>query len=113
MKEDVRAQIERLKGRIVRKYEPEKIILFGSFAKGNYHELSDIDVIIIKRTGKRFLERIEDVLSLNDTEMNLECFVYTPEEFSKMIEEENPFIEEVLKSGVVLYEKQVGSKKMA
>lgn len=106
MKEDVRAQIERLKGRIITNYDPEKIILFGSLARGDYHELSDIDMIVIKRTRKRFLERIGDVLSLNDTQMHLECFVYTPEEFSKMIEEENPFIEEALKSGVVLYEKQ-------
>lgn len=106
MKEDMRAQIERLKRRIVKDYNPEKIILFGSLAKGDYHELSDIDMIVIKKTMKRFLERIEDVLLLNDTEMHLECFVYTPEEFSTMIEEENPFIEEVLKSGVVIYEKQ-------
>jgi len=106
MEEYVRAQIERLKRRIVEDYEPEKIILFGSLARGDYHELSDIDMIIIKRTRKRFLDRIGDVLLLNDTDMHLECFVYTPEEFSKMIEEENPFIEEALKSGVVLYEKQ-------
>ncbi|MBU7029552.1 MAG: nucleotidyltransferase domain-containing protein [Theionarchaea archaeon] len=105
MKEDMKAQIEKLKGRIVKDYNPEKIILFGSLARGDYHELSDVDMIIIKKTRKRFLERIGDVLLLNDTEMHLECFVYTPEEFSKMIEEENPFIEEVLKSGVVVYEK--------
>lgn len=62
-------------------------------------------MIIIKKTKRRFLERIGDVFSLNDTTMHLECFVYTPEEFAKMIEEENPFIEEILKSGIVLYEK--------
>jgi len=105
MKEDTKAQIEKLKGRIVKDYNPEKIILFGSLARGDYHELSDVDMIVIKKTRKRFLERIGDVLLLNDTEMHLECFVYTPEEFSEMIEEENPFIEEVLKSGVVVYEK--------
>lgn len=107
MKEDVKAQIEKLKGRLIKEYNPEKIILFGSLAKGDYHELSDIDMIVIKKTKKRFLERIGDVLMLNDTNMCLECFVYTPDEFAKMIEEENPFIEEALKSGVVLYEKQV------
>jgi len=106
MKEEVKIQIERLKGRIVRDYNPEKIILFGSLTRGDYHELSDIDIVIIKKTKKRFLERIGDVLQLNDTEMRLECFVYTPKEFSKMQEEENSFIEEVLKSGVVIYEKQ-------
>lgn len=105
MSEDVEACVERLTRRIVKDYDPEKIILFGSLAKGDYHELSDVDMIVIKKTGKRFLERIGDVLLLNDTEMRLECFVYTPEEFSKMVEEENPFIEEVLKSGVIVYEK--------
>lgn len=106
MKEEMKAQIERLKGRIVKDYKPEKIILFGSLANGSYHEFSDVDMIVIKKTKKRFLERIEDVLLLNDTKMHLECFVYTPEEFAKMIEEENPFIEEVLRGGVVIYEKQ-------
>ncbi|KYK37069.1 MAG: nucleotidyltransferase domain-containing protein [Theionarchaea archaeon] len=106
MEEEVRIQIERLKERIVRDYNPEKIILFGSLARGDYHELSDIDMVVIKKTRRRFLERIGDVLQLNDTEMRLECFVYTPKEFSIMLEEENPFIEEVLKSGVVIYEKQ-------
>lgn len=106
MREGVRAQVEELARRIAREYDPEKIILFGSLARGDDHELSDIDMVVIKKTEKRFLERIDDVLLLNDTEMCLECFVYTPEEFAKMIEEENPFIEDVLESGVVMYEKQ-------
>lgn len=106
MKKNVKAQIEKLKGRIIQDYNPEKIILFGSLARGDYHEFSDIDMVVIKKTEKRFLERLGDVLMLNNTEMNLECFVYTPEEFATMIKEENPFIEEVLNSGVVLYEKQ-------
>jgi len=48
--------------RIIRGYQPKKVILHGSFARGDYHEGSDIDLIIIKDTSDRFADRIEKVL---------------------------------------------------
>ena len=39
-------------------YGPEKVILFGSAARGDVDEYSDIDLIVIKETDKRFVQRL-------------------------------------------------------
>jgi predicted nucleotidyltransferase len=89
-----------------KKYEPEKIIVFGSYVHGEVDEYSDLDFVVIKETSKRFLERLIDVAKLIDDELGqVDVFVYTPEEFQRMIEWKNPFIESVLKEGRVVYEK--------
>jgi predicted nucleotidyltransferase len=92
--------LERLK-----EYQPEKIILFGSYARDETDEYSDLDFVLIKKTDKRFLERLIEVAKLIDNDLgDVDVFVYTPEEFERMIEWGNPFIERVLKEGRVLYE---------
>jgi predicted nucleotidyltransferase len=88
----------------VRSYRPQKVILFGSLAREDYHALSDIDLLIIKETDRPFAERIGDVLSLCDYSIPLEPLVYTPEEFARMCAENNPFIEQVLQEGKIIYE---------
>jgi predicted nucleotidyltransferase len=89
----------------IKKYEPEKIIVFGSYARGDIDEESDLDFVVIKETDKRFLERLIEVAKLIDNDLGqVDVFVYTPEEFQRMIEWENPFIENVLKEGKVVYE---------
>lgn len=41
-------------------------------------------------------------------DLSVDLFVYTPEEFQVMVENENPFIEQALKDGVTVYEKTPG-----
>ena len=86
------------------RYHPQKIILFGSFARGDYHAISDVDLLIIKDTERPFTERIGDVLALCDYSIPLEPLVYTPAEFEQMRRENNPFIEQVLREGKIIYE---------
>ena len=87
--------------KIVAGYGPvEKILLFGSAARGQQDELSDVDLIIIKRTSQRFLERI---LAVPLLPVPADVFVYTPEEFAAMQEHENPFILSALEDAVVVY----------
>ncbi|MCW7076782.1 nucleotidyltransferase domain-containing protein [Methanosarcinales archaeon] len=71
-----------------------EVYLFGSFAKGEVHEGSDIDLIIVGDFKERFFERIGIILEM--TELPVEPLVYTREEFEAM-KKENPFIREVLK----------------
>jgi predicted nucleotidyltransferase len=87
-------------------YEPERIILFGSAVRDDFDEYSDLDIVIIKKTDKRFVERLVEVVEFLGPDLpHADIFVYTPEEFERMKEEENPFIEQVLKSGKIVYEK--------
>ena len=89
-------------------YQPEKIILFGSVARGQAHEFSDIDLILVKDTDKEFVQRSIEAsagISLEAREqIATDLLVYTPRELAAMIEKSNPFIEHALNDCKVLYE---------
>jgi len=88
---------------LLEQYGPiEKIILFGSHARGDADEYSDLDLILVKKTAKRFVERLVEVPLLP---VHADVFVYTPEEFEQMKEDENPFIMSALESARILYER--------
>jgi len=89
----------------LKEYGPERVILFGSWARGNEDEYSDLDLVIIKETEERFLDRLERVYELVKPTFAMDVLVYTPQEFAEMRERDNPFIEIVLKEGVVIYER--------
>jgi len=57
----LQAELERIVRVLVEQYDPECVILYGSFAHGDIHEWSDLDLCVIKRTEKRFIERLEEV----------------------------------------------------
>ena len=86
-------------------YDPEKIILFGSAARGDTDEYSDIDLIVVKETDRRFVQRLVDISEFISSYISVDVFVYTPGELKAMVEDGNPFIEQALKDGKVLYEK--------
>lgn len=94
-------------------YKPEKIILFGSYARGEQNKYSDIDLLIIKKTKKRVNDRLNDCLGfiykksklLTDRfELDIIPKVLTPKELEDR-QEHDFFIKEVLKEGKVLYAK--------
>lgn len=87
-------------------YRPDKIILFGSAENGVLKEGSDIDLFIVKRTKKRKLDRIDEVLEFLDPEIPVELHIYTPQEVQKRLEIEDFFIKDILKKGKVLYERE-------
>lgn len=88
---------------ITEQYGPvEKILLFGSHARGDADEYSDLDLIVIKKTNKQFIQRLVEVPLLP---VHADVFVYTPEEFERMKENENPFIMSALESAKIIYEK--------
>jgi len=78
----------------------KEVYLFGSFATGEIHEGSDIDLLVIGDFKERIFERIGKVLDLTD--LPIEPLVYTVEEFESLKAEGNPFIENVLKTAIKL-----------
>src|SRR3989441_5063602 len=78
-------ELHRMTDVLIREYEPEKLILFGSAAQGELHEWSDLDLVVIKRTDKPLLERIEEVLRLVRPKVGLDVLVYTPEEMEGLV----------------------------
>ena len=90
----------------LKQYQPHKIILFGSAARGEADAESDLDVIVIKDTQESFIERLEVMAKLCPPGVHADILVYTPEEIRTMVEEENPFIMEALREGKLVYEAQ-------
>jgi predicted nucleotidyltransferase len=73
--------------RLLQRYEPEQIVLFGSRARGDADEYSDYDLIVIKQTRRPFLERLRDMVPyLLEFGRPAEILVYTPDEFERMRE---------------------------
>ncbi len=80
-----------------------KAILFGSLARGDVAEASDIDLILVKETSKRFVDRMEEALVTLDPHVGLDVLVYTPAEFAELLET-RPFVQEAVREGRVIYE---------
>jgi predicted nucleotidyltransferase len=90
----------------LRAYNPEKIYLFGSWAKGEGDSLSDVDLVVIKRTKAPFFERLKEISQhLPQSTGGLDILVYTPSEFAKMRKEGNVFVEMIVEEGRVVYER--------
>lgn len=88
-----------------KKYRPEKIILFGSGANGKIKPSSDIDMMIIKKSNKRRVDRIKEVLMMIDNNLPFEPLVYTPSEIKKRVAMGDFFVQNVIQKGKTLYEK--------
>lgn len=95
-------------------YDADRAILFGSSARGDADAWSDIDLIVIKRTDKRFLDRLAEIISLIEPDFALDVLVYTPEEFDRMLAEDNPLVSTAVAEGKVIYERpESGSRAVA
>ncbi|HPP50456.1 MAG TPA: nucleotidyltransferase domain-containing protein [Spirochaetota bacterium] len=100
------AELKKIVEVLKQEYDPEKIILFGSLLDGNIHEYSDIDLLIIKKTSKRPIDRILEVAQIINPLLGVDLFVYTPEEFDTLVNEKYTFFTNILKNSKVLYEKR-------
>jgi len=90
----------------LKKYKPEKIILFGSHAWGKPNASSDVDILVIKNSKlpKRFrITQAEKFLS--KLPHPTDVIVYTPQEMKERIKMGDFFINLILEKGQVLYEK--------
>ena len=106
MTKKAQAEIKSIMRKIVREYKPEKIILFGSFAYGKPRASSDIDMLIVKKTKKRRIDRIKDVLYMIDNNFPFEPIVYTPREINERLTLGDFFLQTVMQKGKILYEKR-------
>ena len=97
-------EINRITEQIIEKYRPEKIILFGSAARGKFGPDSDADFLIIKKDTPLYgADRIRELSRMLDRNIPLDLLVYRPEEVEQRLKLGDPFLKAVLKEGKVLY----------
>ena len=99
-------KINEIVNKIAILYAPEKVILFGSYARGTADENSDLDFIIVKNTDlpkhKRGVE-LRRLLFGSLVPMDLK--VYTPSEFERELKYKYSFLNSAVKNSKLLYER--------
>jgi len=104
--QQARDVIQQIVEKLVSEYAPQKVILFGSYAYGDPTPDSDIDLLIIKETPERFIDRwvtVRRILSDPKRMVPLETLVLTPQEVSRRLAIGDQFLAEIMEKGEVLY----------
>jgi len=98
--------IQEFSSQIASKYEPEKIILFGSYAYGSATDDSDVDILVILQfQGKSFRKSLE-ILNCIDPHFPIDLLARDPDDTARRYSEGDPLIREALDKGKVLYERE-------
>lgn len=101
---DFEKEIQSITKQLIEKYGPEKIILFGSAAKGDRDQANDLDFLIIKQDVPLYgIDRMRELDELIDRNVAADMLVYRPDEFEDRIRLGDPFIKAILREGRVLY----------
>lgn len=89
--------------RLRRRYRPQLVLVFGSRAKGDALDESDLDLLVVseKFRGISFLERISTLLADLDPPFPVEVLCYTPEEFAEK-RHELGIVSQALEEGLAL-----------
>jgi predicted nucleotidyltransferase len=93
--------------RIVDTAQPEKVILFGSQARGDARPNSDFDVLVIKSCDEpRYRRSIPLYVALADLPVEVEVMVYTPEEIAEWSQVPQAFVTTAVREGTTIYERR-------
>ncbi len=105
--ESIQGKIDKMVRRIVKKFKPEKIILFGSYARGTPTRDSDVDFLIIMPvSGSKREKRIEIGIALHDIRIPKDIIVATPDEVERRKNLVGTIIRPALEEGKVLYARE-------
>lgn len=106
---DMKKRMESVVSKLVPLFNPEKIIMFGSYAREEkINEMTTIDLLIIAKTDLDFISRIKAAReATRGAQPSIEPLIYTPDEYKAMREVEGEgFLESAIDEGIIVYEKQ-------
>lgn len=97
-------EIQSITRQIIRKFKPEKIILFGSAARGQFKSDSDLDFLVIKtNVPQSNIHRRWELRNLVDENLPIDFIVLKPDELKQRLQKGDPFFETILKEGKILH----------
>jgi predicted nucleotidyltransferase len=92
--------------KIAERFQPEKIILFGSYAYGTPTKDSDVDLMVImEHEGRGWQKSSEISLALEYPDFAMDLFVRRKSHIDLRLSEHDPFFSEIVSKGVVLHER--------
>jgi predicted nucleotidyltransferase len=103
----IRVSVEAIQGvvdQIKEKYNPFKIILFGSYAYGNPCPESDVDMLVVMDMQKSEISQAAEICQNIQYRFGLDLIVVTPARLQQRIEWGDSFLREITSRGVILYE---------
>ncbi len=89
---------------IAEKFHPQKIILFGSYARGNPRPESDVDLLVVMDTNLKESEQAMQIRRHLGVMFGMDLIVRTPKRLAERIEMGDWFLRDIIKEGKVLYE---------
>jgi predicted nucleotidyltransferase len=98
-------RIADLSERIVRDFQPDKIILFGSYAYGQPRADSDVDLLVVLPFEGRGFRKSLEILNRVSPEFSVDLLARSPQDTARRYAEGDPLIREALDHGKVLYER--------
>lgn len=99
-----RPLIRKFARQIAKQFNPEKIILFGSYAYGKPTEDSDVDILVIMPFKGRNPEKATEIWMATRPKFPIDIMVRKPAELKKRLKLGDFFLREVVEKGKVLYE---------
>ena len=96
--------IDQVVQQIVEKFKPQKIILFGSYARGNPRPESDVDLLVVMDTPLKESKQSLEIRRYLDVLFGLDLIVHTPKRLKERVDMGDWFLRDILKEGKVLYE---------
>ncbi|BAU44087.1 nucleotidyltransferase domain-containing protein [Leptolyngbya sp. O-77] len=98
------SQIQAFSQQIAEKFQPERIILFGSYASGQPTEDSDVDLLVILPFEEMPVQKAIAIRQQIKAPFPLDLIARTPEQIQQRLEMGDFFIQDIMKNGRVLYE---------
>ncbi len=99
------SHIQDLSNRIVGRFNPQKIVLFGSYAQGGANPDSDVDLLVIMPfEGKGFWKSLE-ILNWLNPPFSVDLLVRRPDDTERRYRQGDPLVREAIDCGKVLYER--------
>lgn len=96
--------IRRYARRVAERFQPEKIILFGSYAYGKPHADSDVDLLVIM-PARNELDQAFKIRCEVPTQFPMDLIVLRPQNLKWRLEERESFVTAIMTKGKTLYEK--------
>ncbi len=100
------SSIDELSERIAQAYDPERVILFGSYAYGEPQEYSDVDLLVIMPFEGDAFDTSLDILNRLDPLFSVDLLLRRPEDAARRYQQYDPLIREAFDNGKVLYERK-------